>query len=148
MGGLNTYKYENDISGIADLHDTTSYALIASVGLETAGAASTANAIVNIGRYAESTVYINSTNGPATNAGTTGLTIIFDTRPASAIAWFTFRTETGVQTTGLSAFRIVGSGVAGLSGVAHFEDVRVTIQNTTDSSGTATVQAWMQSRTP
>lgn len=141
-------KWEDDISAIASLHDTTSYVFIASQSLSTAGAANTAAAIVDLSRYNDNTIYINSTNGPAGNAGTTGLTVIFQTRPASAISWYTFRTESGVQTTGLSAFKLIGSGVAGLSGVSHFGDVKVTIENTTDSSGTATVQAWLFSRTP
>jgi len=145
---IHSTQWESDISAIARMHDTTAHALIASVGLETAGAANTAVAIVDISKYSDNTLYINSTNGPGTNAGTTGLTVFFEARPASAIGWQSFRTESGVQTTGLSAFKIVGSGVAALSGVTHFQDIRVTIQNTTDSSGTATVQAWLLSRTP
>jgi hypothetical protein len=34
-----------------------------------------------------------------------------------------------------------------MSGILYFRDVRITIQNTTDSSGTCTVAAWMLSRT-
>lgn len=145
---IHSHGYENNISAIAYLHDTTSYVLVPSTGLETAGAANTAVAIVDLARYAENVIYVNCTNAPATNAGTTGLTIIFETRPASAIPWFPFRTESGAQTTGLSAFEVIGSGVGELSGVTYFKDVRITIENTTDSSGTATVQAWMVSRTP
>ncbi len=144
----NSFKWEDDINSIAELHDTTSFVTIALTSLSTAGAANTANAIVDLTKFSDSILYINSTNGPGTNAGTTGLTVIFETRPASGIAWFAFRTETGVETTGLSAFNIIGSGVASLSGVTHFNDIRITIENTTDSSGTATVQAWLNLRTP
>ena len=141
------------LSGINErLHfgvDATSYVLIASVGLETAGhAACTAAAIIDISKWQENTLYVQSTNGPAGNAGTTGLTVIMETRPASAVAWTPFRTESGVQTTGLSAFKVIGSGVAALSGTTHFKDIRITVQNTTDSSGTATVVAYMNQRTP
>lgn len=129
-------------------HDATSTLLVSSTSLSTAGAANTANAIIDLSRYSQNTLYINSTNGPGTNAGTTGLTVIMQTRPASSVSWFTFRTESGIQTTGLSAIKITGSGVASISGITHFGDVKITIQNTTDSSGTATVQAWMSSRTP
>lgn len=129
--------------------DNTSYVLIASVGLETAGhALCTAAAIIDISRWSENTLFVQSTNGPAGNAGTTGLTVIMEARPASGVAWTPFRTETGVQTTGLSSFRIVGSGVAALSGATHFKDIKLTVQNTTDSSGTATVVAYMLQRTP
>ena len=85
--------------------------------------------------------------GPGTNAGTTGLTVIMEARPASAVAWYPFRTESGVNTTGASAYRLVGSGTT-LSGIAHYEDIRITIENTTDSSGTATISAWLLQRTP
>ena len=148
------YKWEDDISGthdnssaIARLHDTTSFVFIAPVGLETAGAASTANAIINLGKWAENTLYVESTSVVA-RANNTGLEIIFETRPASAIPWFVFKTNSGVTVSGLSAFKIDGSGIADLSGVSHFEDVRITIFNATDSSGSATVQAWLQLRTP
>lgn len=136
------------LSGIAVYHDTTAYVLISATSLETAGAANTAVAIVDLTKWADNILYINSTNGPATNAGTTGLTVTMETRPASAIAWFAFKTNSAVQTTGLSAFKIEGSGVAELSGVTHFGDIRVTIENTTDSSGTATLTAWLLQRTP
>lgn len=152
MSELNSYDWENHVSGLAyrsaRYMDSTSVALIASTSLETAGAVNTAAAIFNMGQFKEATLYVNCVNGPAANAGTTGLTVFFQTRPASAISWFTFRTETGAQTTGLSAYKIIGSGVASLSGVTHFEDVKITVENTTDSSGTATVQAWAQLRTP
>ena len=137
----NSFRYEN-------FFDATSHALIASTSLSTAGAANTAVAIMDVAKFNDNTLYINSTNGPAANAGTTGLTVFFETRPASAVNWFVFRTESGVLASGNSAFKLVGSGVAAISGVTHFRDVRITIQNTTDSSGTATVQAWMLSRTP
>lgn len=149
MGENNRGKrWEDDLSAISYLHDTTSYVLVTSVSLSTAGAANTAAAIVNLSKYSDNIVYIESTGGPATNAGTTGLTVFFETRPASAIAWTPFKTNTAVESSGLSAFQVQGSGVADLSGVTHFGDVRVTIENTTDSSGTATVQAWIFSRTP
>lgn len=140
-------QWEEDISSIAYLHDTTSFVFITAVGLETAGAASTANAIVDLTKWAENTLYIDSTAAVARTANT-ALTVIFETRPASGIGWTTFRTETAVNESGLSAWNIVGSGVAGVSGVTHFGDVRITIENTTDSSGTATVQAWLKLRTP
>ena len=129
--------------------DNTSYTVLTSVGLETAGHANcTASTIIDISKWSENTFYLQSTNGPAGNAGTTGLTVFFQTRPASAVAWYTFRTESGVQTTGLSAFKVEGSGVAGLSGTTHFKDLKIIVQNTTDSSGTATVIGYMNQRTP
>ena len=131
-----------------DWYDATSHALIASTSLSTAGAANTAVATMDVAKFNDNTLYINSTNGPAGNAGTTGLTVFFETRPNSAASWFTFRTESGVLASGNSAFKLMGSGVASISGISHFKEIRITIQNTTDSSGTATVQAWMLSRTP
>jgi len=148
MAEPKTYTSEVDLSSIAYLHDTTSYIAITSTSLNTAGAANTAAVIVDLTRYSENTLYINSTGGPATNAGTTGLTVFFDTRPASAIGWVTFRTESAVDVSSVTALRVIGSGVAATSGIKHWGDVRITIENTTDSSGTATVQAWLKSRTP
>lgn len=148
MTNNKAFGWEENISNIAYHHDTTSFVLIASTSLSTAGAANTAVGIIDLSKYSENTLYIDSTGGPAANAGTTGLTVIMQTRPASAIPWFTFRTESGIEVSGLSAIKIVGSGVASISGVTHFGDVKITIQNTTDSSGTATVQAWLLSRTP
>jgi hypothetical protein len=146
--GFDSEKLSGIAASLSSNIDNTAYSLFGPIGLETAGAANTAASIVDLSKWSENTVYVNCTNGPAGNAGTTGLTVIFETRPASAIGWVVFRTETGVQTTGLSAFKIVGSGVAALSGVTHFKDVKITVQNTTDSSGTATVQAWLLQRTP
>lgn len=143
-----SYGYESDISAIAYLHDTTSYIAIASTGLATAGAANTATTIIDLTRYSENTFYINSTGGPAANAGTTGLTVFFDARPASAIGWVNFRTESAVDVSSVTALRIIGSGVAATSGIKHWGDVRITIENTTDSSGTATVVGYIKSRTP
>jgi len=142
---------DNYLSGIAQkinrYTDDTGYSLIASVGLETAGhAACTAAAIIDLSRYKENSLYLTMTNGPAANAGTTGLTVIMESRPSSAIAWFPFRVDTGVTTTGRAILNVVGSG-ANASGVLYFRDVRITIENTTDSSGTCTVAAWMLSRT-
>ena len=142
------FDWESHISAIAYLHDTTSYSLIASVGLETAGHAdSTAAAIINLGRYAENTLYLESTAAVA-RANNTGLEVIMETRPASAISWYVFKTNSGLNESGLSAMSIDGSGIADVSGVSHFEDVRITVFNATDSSSTATIQAWVQSRTP
>ena len=142
---------DNYLSGIAQkinrYTDDTGYSLIASVGLETAGhAACTAAAIIDLSRYKENSLYLTMTNGPAANAGTTGLTVIMESRPSSAIAWFPFRTDSGVTTTGRTMLNVVGSGGT-MSGILYFRDVRITIQNTTDSSGTCTVAAWMLSRT-
>ena len=142
-----SYDWESQISAIAYLHDVTSFVVISATSLETAGAANTAVAILDVSKYKNNILYIQSTNGPAANAGTTGLTVIMESRPASAVAWTVFRTESGVVTTGASAYELVGSG-ATLSGVKHFGDVRITVQNTTDSSGTATISAYMMSRTP
>jgi len=141
-------NFNSEFEGyIASFYDATSYLLIPSTGLETAGAASTANAIIDLSRYSQNTLWVESTSVVA-RAANTGLTVIMETRPSSAIGWYVFRTESGVSESGLSAIRVMGSGVADLSGVTHFNDVRITIQNTTDSSGTATVQAWLSSRTP
>ena len=142
---------DNYLSGIAQkinrYTDDTGYSLIASVGLETAGhAACTAAAIIDLSRYKENSLYLTMTNGPAANAGTTGLTVIMESRPSSAIAWFPFRTETAVTTTGRTIINVVGSGGT-MSGILYFRDVRITIENTTDTSGTCTVAAWMLSRT-
>ena len=144
----NSFQWEQHVSSIAALHDTTMVAIIAATSLSTAGAANTAVHIRDVSRYKTNTLYIQSTNGPAANAGTTGLTVIMETRPASAVAWTVFRTESGVQTTGASILNVIGSGIAATSGVSHFKDIRLTIENTTDSSGTATVQAWLNQRTP
>ena len=138
------------LSGIAQkinsYMDDTGYSLIASVGLETAGAVNTAAAIIDLSKYKENTLYLTMTNGPAANAGTTGLTVIMESRPTSAIAWFPFRSDSGVTTTGRAILNIVGSGGT-MSGISYFKDVRITIENTTDSSGTCTVAAWVLSRT-
>lgn len=144
----NSFNWEDNVDAIGRMNDTTSLALITAISLSTAGAANTANAITDLTKWKDNTLYINSTNGPGTNAGTTGLTVFFETRPASAVGWTPFRTETGVAACGTTAIKIVGSGLATTSGITHFADVRVTIENTTDSSGTATVQAWVLSRTP
>ena len=150
MSIMNKNFDSEKLSGIAYFHDATSVLIIPSTGLDTAGAPNTCVAILDISRYSKNTLYIDSTGGPATNAGTTGLTIFFETRPASSAAWVGFRAESGVEVSGPSAFNIIGSGITSnaLSGVSHFKDIRITIQNTTDSSGTATVQAWVFSRTP
>ena len=141
-------NFNSEFEGyIASFYDATSYLAITSVGLETAGAVSTASFIVDLSRYSQNTLWVESTSVVA-RAANTGLTVIMETRPSSAIGWYVFRTESGVSESGLSAIRVMGSGVADLSGVTHFKDVRITIENTTDSSGTATVQAWMSSRTP
>lgn len=136
------------IDNISQYYDNTASLIITSVGLETAGAANTAAFILDISKFAENTLYVDSTGGPAANAGTTGLTVFFETRPASAITWTVFRTESGIEVSGLSAIKVIGSGVASISGVTHFKDIRITIENTTDSSGTATVQAWLLQRGP
>ena len=142
-----SYQYEEQISAIAYMHDVTSFVVISATSLETAGAANSAVAIFNVSRYKENILYIQCTNGPAANAGTTGLTVTMQSRPASAVAWTTFRTESGINTTGAAGIELVGSGGT-MSGVKHFGDVRVNIENTTDSSGTATLSAYIMSRTP
>jgi len=145
-------EYERDsvdyLSAVARLHDVTAHVLVSATSLSTAGAANTAVSIVDLSKWEENTLYIDSTGGPATNAGTTGLTVFFEARPASAAPWVTFRTESGVDTSSTTLWKIIGSGIADSSGITHFGDVRITIENTTDSSGTATVNAYVLSRTP
>ena len=150
-------RFENMVSGlnstignlnttIASNMDNTSVVLIATASLTTAAASQSANAVINIAKWSENTVYIEST-AAAARANDTGLTVVFETRPASAIGWYVFRTETGVNESGLTAYKIMGSGVEGLSSVTHFGDIRLTIDNISDS-GSATVVAWLKSRTP
>lgn len=141
------YTWEDQISAIAWMHDVTSYVVISSTSLETAGSTNSAVAIFNVSKYKENILYIQSTNGPGNNNDATGLTVTLESRPASAVAWTTFRVETGVNPTGAAGIELVGSGGT-LSGVKHFGDVRVNIENTTDSSGTATLSAFIMSRTP
>jgi len=96
------FAWEEQVSGLAYLNgDKTAASVLAATSLQTAGHAnSTATFVVNLGRYAENTLYIQSANGPVTNAGTTGLTVFMGSRPASAVGFSLFKTETGVQTTG------------------------------------------------
>lgn len=141
-----SFRWEKNVSAIAYLHDTTSFTLIATTGLTTAAATQTANAVINLSRYKENTLYVDSTAALARTSNS-GLTIIFETRPVAAAPWIVFKTNSAVTESGLSAFKIDGSGIADLSSVSHFADVRITIDNISDS-GSATVQAWMVSRTP
>jgi len=136
------------LSGIAGFHDTTAHVLVSATSLSTAGAANTAVGIVDLSKWEENTLYIDSTGGPATNAGTTGLTVFFEARPVSAVPWQLVRTESGIDTSSTTIWKIIASGIAGSSGTTHFGDVRITIENTTDSSGTATINAYVLSRTP
>lgn len=148
-----SFKLESDLSGInsrvVDHLDNTSYALFNKISLNSAGAAggpSAVTAVINLAKWKENTLYVDSSCAVA-RAQTTGLTISLATRPASAVAWQIFNTYTGCDESGLTIMPVVGSGIADTSGMKHFGDVRIIIDNISDS-GSATVLAWMFSRTP
>lgn len=151
---IHSFGYESDVSGIRELasgiksyHDSTAYTLIDSTGLGTAAAAQTAAAILNIGRYQQNMFWIDSTASPA-RGDNTGLTVIMETRPASGSPWTIFRTETAVNESGLTPLQVIGSGIAETTGVTHFEDIRITVDNLTNGSGSATIVGYMVQRTP
>jgi hypothetical protein len=148
-----SYAFEEQVSGLwsklMDKVDTTSYALFTKISLNSAGAAggpSAVTCVVNLSKWKENTLYVDSSCALA-RAQATGLTISIATRPASAIAWQVVNTYTGCDESGLTIMPIVGSGIADTSGMKHFGDVRILIDNISDS-GSATVLAWMFSRTP
>ena len=138
---------DEKLSGIAYWHDATAYVFIPTTSLNSGAAALTAIAAIgNISKWKEATLYVDS-SAANVRAATTGLTITMQCRPSSAVAWQTFRAESGCDESGLTILKIIGSGNQNTSGMTHFGDIRVNIANISDS-GSATVQAWLFGRSP
>ena len=156
---MQSFKYEEDLSGIkgsvASIYanlayniDSTAYSIFPGVvSLNTAATVgrTAITAVMDLSKWAQAILYIDSSAAVARTAAT-GLTVSLACRPESAIAWTLFNTYSGVDESGVTVYRIQGSGIADTSGMNRFGDVRLIIDNITDS-GSATVQAWLFART-